>query len=373
MVIKCLKRQYDEVGGYTTPLAENKRLKTILATHATNRRWSIEEDAVLTTAVENNGTRNARNWKGVAEMLPGRSHAQCQQRWSRVLKPGIKKGRWTTAEDSHLHRLVTRGWMNWTVVANEISGRTPKQCRERWYHYLDPSVNRGPYSEEEDALILAQHDRLGGRWARIAQMLKGRTSEAVRNRFRTLDRWHKSGSIDRCPQFPCQRSIQFSPAPPHEPEANHHSYSNDSLFSSVPRELQPLTPPTSFPWLGFAAHPSVVAKPNPEHTAAPITPSFSSLSLGKSSKGRTHTLTTHMSCFRSCCSFSSLLSSPSPKAAMHASSHQPGDWVDEVDQVLQNFVSLQHMDEGPVFLQHMDEDLDLVFLSDLDLVGDHRP
>jgi hypothetical protein len=31
------------------------------------------------------------------------------------------------------------------------------------------------------------------------------------------------------------------------------------------------------------------------------------------------------------------------------------------------------MDEGPVFLQHMDEDLDLVFLSDLDLVGDHRP
>ena len=92
-------------------MGESKRLKTIPAPHATHRacflrRWSAEENAVLAAAVEKNG----RVVHPVAELFPGRSHAQCQQRWSRVLKPGIKKGQWTAAEDSQSHSLVARGY-----------------------------------------------------------------------------------------------------------------------------------------------------------------------------------------------------------------------------------------------------------------------
>lgn len=166
------------------------------------KKWSIEEDALLASAIDKYG---ARNWKGVAEMVPGRTHAQCLQRWAKVLKPGLKKGQWTTEEDAYLHSLVARGWKNWSVIAGEIPGRTSKQCRERWFHHLDPSINRGPYTEEEDALILAQHDQQGGRWAMIARMLEGRTGEAVKIRFKTLDRHRKSGSTARCPQITRRR------------------------------------------------------------------------------------------------------------------------------------------------------------------------
>jgi myb proto-oncogene protein len=348
-------------------------------------------------------------------MVPGRNHAQCQQRWSRVLQPGIKKGQWTAAEDSHLHSLVARGWMNWTVVAGKISGRTSKQCRERWYSHLDPSVNRGPYSEEEDVLILAQHDELGGRWAQISRMLKGRTSEAVRNRFKTLDRWRKSGSIDRCPQFSGQRSFQFHSAPTQGPEASHEPCSSNSgrsglpalqilppsPLSSLPHELQPLSPPPSFHLLDFAARPSVVAEPAPVQAAAPpasppaapTTPSVSSLCLHTSSgKGtsdaRVHTLLlpTPTDWFGgSCSSFSSLLSTSISKVEARASSsQQPRDWADEVDQVLQDLALLDKdlfLDEDLVFdvgvgqsvlLQHVGEDLDLGFCQSLvELAGDH--
>jgi myb proto-oncogene protein len=175
------------------------------------RRWTPAEDAQLSAAIAKHG---ARNWKGVAAMVPGRSHAQCLQRWAKVLKPGLRKGQWTNEEDTALLSLVQSGWAgsNWSMIAGEIAGRTSKQCRERWFHHLDPAINRSAYTAEEDALILAEHDRRGGRWAAIARLMQGRTGEAVKIRFKTLDRHRKSGSTARCPQISrCRQFVLCSP------------------------------------------------------------------------------------------------------------------------------------------------------------------
>lgn len=154
------------------------------------RRWSKEEDSQLLAAVKKQG---ARNWKGIATQVPGRNHTQCLQRYAKVLKPGLVKGHWGEQEDATLTALVTAGWANWGQIADKIPGRTSKQCRERWFHHLDPRIKRGDYSAEEDELILREHDKLGNKWSQIAAQLEGRTEDAVKIRWKTLNRHKRQG------------------------------------------------------------------------------------------------------------------------------------------------------------------------------------
>ncbi|GAB9468224.1 hypothetical protein Gpo141_00005544 [Globisporangium polare] len=155
---------------------------------AVPKRWTQEEDERLREAV---GRHGERNWKSIAEEVPGRNHTQCLQRWTKVLAPGLVKGHWRPDEDELLKELVAEGRKNWGQVATRIPGRTSKQCRERWYNHLDPSIVRGEYSAEEDRIILEAQARLGNRWSAIAAMLPGRTEDAVKIRWKSLCRVRK--------------------------------------------------------------------------------------------------------------------------------------------------------------------------------------
>ncbi len=42
------------------------------------RKWTAEEDELLRVAVESN---DGKNWKIIAECVPGRNHVQCLQRY----------------------------------------------------------------------------------------------------------------------------------------------------------------------------------------------------------------------------------------------------------------------------------------------------
>lgn len=147
------------------------------------KRWTKMQDNALRESVRIHGEKN---WKAIAELVPGRNHAQCLQRWRKVLKPGLVKGHWSFEEDQILEYLVTQGCNNWGQIAERIPGRTPKQCRERWKNHLDPAINKGPYTEEEDQVILEAQARLGNKWSQIAQLLKGRTEDSVKIRWKSL-------------------------------------------------------------------------------------------------------------------------------------------------------------------------------------------
>lgn len=149
----------------------------------TTKRWTKSQDSALRESVRIHGEKN---WKAIAELVPGRNHAQCLQRWRKVLKPGLVKGHWSFEEDQVLEFLVTQGCNNWGQIAERIPGRTPKQCRERWKNHLDPAINKGPYTEEEDTIILSAQERLGNKWSQIAQLLKGRTEDSVKIRWKSL-------------------------------------------------------------------------------------------------------------------------------------------------------------------------------------------
>ena len=81
---------------------------------------------------------HADKWPLISKLVGTRSTVQCRQRWQKVLKPGLRKGQWNDSEDDLLRSLVKENGTTWAVIAEKVPGRTPKQCRERWKHHLDP-------------------------------------------------------------------------------------------------------------------------------------------------------------------------------------------------------------------------------------------
>jgi transcription factor MYB, plant len=78
---------------------------------------------------------------------------------------GLKKGRWSTEEDKRLTAYVLRyGHWNWRQLPKFAGlARNGNSCRQRWLNHLRPGVKRGPFSENEEAVIIKLHRDLGNR------------------------------------------------------------------------------------------------------------------------------------------------------------------------------------------------------------------
>ena len=111
---------------------------------------------------------------------------------------------WTPEEDSAIRSLVEElGVKNWSLVATELAQRfairhrSGKQCRERWHNHLDASIDKKPWTQEEDNLIFELHKDFGKSWSKISEHIPGRTDNSVKNRFystlrRNLRKYNKS-------------------------------------------------------------------------------------------------------------------------------------------------------------------------------------
>jgi len=89
---------------------------------------------------------------------------------------------WKEDEDILLRALVSKhGDKSWTAIANELPGREPKQCRERWVNHLRPGVRKGKITEAEWAEILKLQETHGNKWSEIARFLPGRTPNQIKN------------------------------------------------------------------------------------------------------------------------------------------------------------------------------------------------
>ncbi|GAB4846774.1 hypothetical protein Ancab_025782 [Ancistrocladus abbreviatus] len=97
-------------------------------------------------------------------------------------------GRWTQAEDSCLQNLVEKYGAKWSKIGMEMGNRAGKQCRERWYNYLQPNIKKEAWTEEEVQTLIQLHKVYGNKWAEIARVMPGRTENSIKNIWNSTKR-----------------------------------------------------------------------------------------------------------------------------------------------------------------------------------------
>ncbi|XP_037939397.1 cell division cycle 5-like protein [Teleopsis dalmanni] len=106
--------------------------------------WRNTEDEILKAAVMKYGKNQ---WSRIASLLHRKSAKQCKARWYEWLDPSIKKTEWSREEDEKLLHLAKLMPTQWRTIA-PIIGRTAAQCLERYEYLLDQAQRK---EDGEDA------------------------------------------------------------------------------------------------------------------------------------------------------------------------------------------------------------------------------
>ena len=129
--------------------------------------WSNHEDATLKVGVLKYGL-NA--WDRVGTLLPRKNAALAKARWEEWLDPRLNKGPWTKAEEEKLLKLADLWPGQWRTIAEQIPGRTPKQCADKFNEVFlaatgsTTAIVSTDYLEEGkeakgDAVNMDEHDK----------------------------------------------------------------------------------------------------------------------------------------------------------------------------------------------------------------------
>ncbi|KAL0561944.1 hypothetical protein IC582_002389 [Cucumis melo] len=108
--------------------------------------WKNTEDEILKAAVMKYGKNQ---WARISSLLVRKSAKQCKARWYEWLDPSIKKTEWTREEDEKLLHLAKLMPTQWRTIA-PIVGRTPSQCLERYEKLLDAACIKDDNYEPGD-------------------------------------------------------------------------------------------------------------------------------------------------------------------------------------------------------------------------------
>lgn len=100
-----------------------------------------------------------------------------------------RKKKWTEQEDELLRSVVAKkGSHDWKMIASFVPGRSGKQCRERWLFSLDPTINKEPWTDDEDDKLIDLQQKYGNKWSKFVDHFAGRSASSIKNRYSLLSR-----------------------------------------------------------------------------------------------------------------------------------------------------------------------------------------
>jgi len=179
--------------------------------------WSAREDGLVLDGVRQHGKR----WRVIAAALPGRTQAAVRNRWSRLPKNGAteepnnlpmpeedERSQWSSGEDAIILSSVPAHGHKWRWIASKLRGRSEQAVRNRYCRLMRAQGldAQGSWTKEEDACIMASVSEFGNKWTVIsARCLPSRSEDAIRNRYTRLKRAQEATPHPR-PESACFRA-----------------------------------------------------------------------------------------------------------------------------------------------------------------------
>ena len=140
-----------------------------------------------------------------------------------------RKFKFTAEEDMNLKKLVGKhGTNKWSFIAKLLHGRTPRQCRDRWNHYLSHESKELAWTEEDDEQLMRLYNEVGTKWTMIATHFEGRNAVSIRNRACRLIRKQNK------PKFKKGKQEEEQTSPQEEKESASEEYQSDDVSPSSP-------------------------------------------------------------------------------------------------------------------------------------------
>ena len=98
----------------------------------------------------------------------------------------LKGGVWKNSEDEILKAAIQKyGKQQWARVASLLNRKTAKQAKARWQEWLDPTIRKVEWNQQEEQQLLHLAKLLPAQWKTIAPMI-GRTAVQCQEHYEKL-------------------------------------------------------------------------------------------------------------------------------------------------------------------------------------------
>jgi hypothetical protein len=94
----------------------------------------------------------------------------------------------TPEEDDQLRELIAINGQDWVAVSAGMADRAPRQCHERWLHYLWPGIVNQPWTCDEEAILEEKVKEYGQQWKFMERYLPGRRDSHIKNHYKVIVR-----------------------------------------------------------------------------------------------------------------------------------------------------------------------------------------
>ncbi|XP_036162755.1 snRNA-activating protein complex subunit 4 isoform X2 [Myotis myotis] len=201
------------------------------------RAWTEAEDRMLTQLVQEMRVGNHIPYRRIVYYMEGRDSMQLIYRWTKSLDPRLRKGLWTPEEDTKLLQAVAKyGEHDWFKIREEVPGRSDAQCRDRYLRRLHFSLKKGRWSPEEEEQLLELVEKHGvGHWEKIASELPHRTGSQCLSKWKIMGRGTRQGKRQWRRRRRRLRSVRWSSSS----EASGSSGSSDGDSGDSEPEPEP--------------------------------------------------------------------------------------------------------------------------------------
>ncbi|KAM9641199.1 snRNA-activating protein complex subunit 4 [Trichechus inunguis] len=152
------------------------------------KEWTEEEDCMLTQLVQEMRVGSHIPYRRIVYYMEGRDSMQLIYRWTKSLDPSLRKGCWAPEEDAKLLQAVAKhGAQDWFKIREEVPGRSDAQCRDRYLRRLHFSLKKGRWSPREEEKLIELIEKHGaGHWAKIAAELPHRSGSQCLSKWKIM-------------------------------------------------------------------------------------------------------------------------------------------------------------------------------------------